>query len=164
MQPNIILKRHVRGVRAADLARLAAQAARLLKLSGTLTVLVTHSREVRALNSRFRSADHATDVLSFPAPEFARGFAGDIVISADVASKNARTMGNTAAEEVKILVLHGMLHLAGYDHENDSGEMHAREQHLRKRLDLPVGLIERNVNRAGKATSTPSRKPARQRT
>jgi probable rRNA maturation factor len=110
-----------------------------------VSVLVTGSHEVRSLNLRFKGRDHATDVLSFPAPVFARGFAGDIVVSAEIATRNARTLGHSAADEVRILVLHGILHLAGYDHESDAGEMGEKERVLRKRLSLPGGLIERNV-------------------
>jgi len=75
----------------------------------------------------------------------APGFAGDVAISAEIARQNARRLGHTAAEEIKILVLHGMLHLAGYDHELDNGEMEREEARLRKSLGLPVGLIERNL-------------------
>jgi probable rRNA maturation factor len=82
--------------------------------------------------------------LSFPAPVFVRGFAGDIAISADIASQNARSLGHRCSDEVRILALHGILHLAGYDHEDDRGEMARTEQLLRQKLDLPAGLIERS--------------------
>jgi probable rRNA maturation factor len=105
--------------------------------------MVTHSREMRSLNSRFRGKDQATDVLSFPPPVLDNGFAGDIAVSIDIAARNARSLGHSLAQEVQILVLHGILHLAGYDHEHDEGEMAAREVRLRRRLKLPASLIER---------------------
>jgi probable rRNA maturation factor len=96
------------------------------------------------LNRRFRGKNKPTDVLSFPAiPGLMRGFAGDVAISAEIAARNARRLGHTAAEEIEILALHAVLHLAGYDHEQDNGEMERKEAHLRKSLGLPVGLIER---------------------
>jgi probable rRNA maturation factor len=67
-----------------------------------------------------------------------------VAISADLAAQNARRLGHSPAEEIKILALHGVLHLSGYDHETDKGTMARREELLRKRLGLPVGLIERN--------------------
>jgi probable rRNA maturation factor len=69
--------------------------------------------------------------------------AGEVAISADIARENARRMGHTAANEVKILALHGILHLAGYDHERDAGEMARKEKQLRQQLRLEAGLIER---------------------
>jgi probable rRNA maturation factor len=83
-------------------------------------------------------------VLSFPAePDAQKQFAGEIAISADMASQNARVLGHSPAAEVKILVLHGILHLRGYDHECDNGQMARREKQLRAKLRLPQGLIER---------------------
>jgi probable rRNA maturation factor len=113
-------------------------------MRGMVNVLVTSSRELRILNSRFRGQDRATDVLSF-SPIFGLGaeFAGDVAISAEIAAQNARRLGHPVADEIRILALHGMLHLAGYDHERDSGVMARKEMLLRKRLGLPLGLIER---------------------
>jgi probable rRNA maturation factor len=71
-------------------------------------------------------------------------FAGDVAISAEIAGQNARRLGHPPAEEVKVLVLHGLLHLAGYDHESDNGTMARREARLREQLGLPVALIERS--------------------
>ena len=107
--------------------------------------MVTGSREMRSLNSRFRGKSQATDVLSFPPPALSNGFAGDIAVSLDIATRNARSLGHSVGQEVQILVLHGILHLAGYDHEEDQGEMAAREVRLRRRFKLPTGLIERSV-------------------
>jgi probable rRNA maturation factor len=119
---------------------------RALKVNGSVNVLVTSGEEVRSLNRRFRGKNKATDVLSFPAQALksgARLWAGDIAISADVAMQNALNLGHSAAEEVKILTLHGILHLSGFDHERDHGEMAHKEIVLRRRFRLPTGLIER---------------------
>ena len=118
-----------------------------MRLQDTVNVLVTGSAELRSLNQRFRGESKATDVLSFPAPEAtkrgARNFAGDVAISADIARENAMRLGHSVADEVKILVLHGILHLAGFDHERDNGEMARKESRLRRQLKLEGGLIER---------------------
>ena len=128
------------------LARFLARAGRAAGLSGSVHVLVTGSRELRALNTRFRGKNEPTDVLSFaPVLGLVEGLAGDIAISADIAAQNARHLGHSAAEEIKILVLHGMLHLAGFDHESDGGTMARKEARLRKALGLPTGLIERSA-------------------
>lgn len=121
---------------------------RAVKLKGSVNVLVTGSAEVRALNRRFRGKNKATDVLSFPAESpragaGSRALAGEIAISAEIAARNAVSLGHSAAEEVKILTLHGILHLAGFDHERDNGQMARKEVALRRRFRLPTGLIER---------------------
>jgi len=139
----VIFRRRVAGLSEAALAKFVAQACAASKVSGSVNILVTGSRELRTLNQRFRGKDKPTDVLSFP-PAFAQGFAGDIAISADIAAQNARSLHHSTAEEIKILALHGVLHLAGYDHETDGGRMARKEVRLRRLLRLPVGLIERN--------------------
>lgn len=127
---------------SAALARFLLRAKTAAGLHGQVNVLITTSHELQELNRRFRGKNEPTDVLSFPAIA-ADGFAGEIAISAEIAAHNARRLGHGAAEEVKILALHGVLHLAGYDHERDRGEMARREERLRKQLGLPSGLIER---------------------
>ena len=130
----------------AALARFITRARRATGLSGTVNVLVTSNAEMKALNRRFRGTDKATDVLSFPAaPDASKNFAGDIAISAEIATQNARSLNHAPGVEVKILTLHGILHLCGYNHECDHGQMARREQKLRRELNLPVGLIERAV-------------------
>lgn len=141
----IIFAKRVPGLSEAALARFVTRAARSAGVQGQVSVLVAGSDELRKLNRRFRRKDQATDVLSFPPiAGFGNGFAGDIAISADIAAENANQLRHSAAEEVKILALHGVLHLAGYDHERDNGKMARREEQLRRSLGLPVGLIERN--------------------
>lgn len=109
-------------------------------------MLVTGNRELRALNQRFRGRNEPTDVLSFPAnPVGKMGHAGDIAISAEIAAQNAKRLGHSIAKEIQILALHGILHLAGFDHERDNGRMAGIEANLRAELGLPVALIERNL-------------------
>jgi probable rRNA maturation factor len=139
----VIIRKRVAGLSESALSRFVSRAGSAAKLRGAVNVLVTTSQELRTLNRRFRKKDKTTDVLSFP-PMFDQGFAGDIAISADIAVQNAKRIGHAAAEEIKILALHGVIHLAGYDHESDGGEMAELEQRLRRTLGLPLGLIERN--------------------
>lgn len=114
-------------------------------LKGTANVLVTGNHELRLLNHRFRRKDKATDVLAFPTEgDSTRRCAGEIAISSEIASENARLLGHNLAQEIKILALHGILHLAGYDHERDQGEMARKELRSRTKLNLPTGLIERS--------------------
>ena len=112
---------------------------------------------MRRLNAQFRGKDYATDVLSFPSPIFVEGYGGDIAVSADIAARNARALGHSVAEEVKILVLHGVLHLAGYDHESDDGQMAEKELRLRRKLGLPAALIERAAVKRRRAVNARSR-------
>ena len=141
----VIVRKRVAGLSEIALARFVTRAGRAAHLRGAVNVLLTSNRELRALNSRFRGKDRPTDVLSFP-PVFGlvNAFAGDVAISAEMAAHNARLLGHSPAEEIKILALHGMLHLAGYDHERDHGEMARTEERLRKSLRLPAGLIDRS--------------------
>ena len=96
---------------------------------------------MRALNRQFRGKDAVTDVLSFPSDE--RGFMGDIVVAAGVATRQAKDAGHSVQTELKVLALHGLLHLLGYDHETDDGKMARAEARLRKKAGLKEGLIER---------------------
>jgi probable rRNA maturation factor len=123
------------------LAVFAAKAMRTIGMKGELSVRITSNREIQKLNRRFRRKDKPTDVLSFPAA--LNGTVGDIAISRDIAAASANRLGHPLATELKVLILHGLLHLAGYDHESDNGEMTAQESQLRLKLGLPVGLIER---------------------
>ena len=148
----IIFRKRVPGLSSASMSRFVRSVGNETGLAGTVNVLLTSSRELRSLNQRFRSKDKSTDVLSFPSvPEHRSKIAGDLAISVDIAAKNARELGHSAAKEVKILALHGMLHLAGYDHERDHGKMAKAEQRLRQAFRLPVTLIERSETARGKS-------------
>jgi probable rRNA maturation factor len=141
----VIFKKRIPGLSASALERFVRLAARKIAAANSIDVLVTNDQELRALNQRFRGKDSPTDVLSFPAfAEPQSKLAGDIAISAHMALRNSRRLGHSPAEEVKILVLHGLLHLAGFDHERDNGVMARKEQQLRRALGLNAGLIERN--------------------
>jgi probable rRNA maturation factor len=149
---------------ARTLARFLRDAQLALRLRGQVTVLLTTDKVICRLNREFRGKDKATDVLSFPAlshvsktrrPSGKLGagsvvprrleIAGDLAISVHRARKQAAAMGHALVVEIKVLMLHGLLHLAGYDHETDEGEMARLEERLRAKLRLPHGLIERSV-------------------
>lgn len=149
----VILEKRVNGVAAAELNRFVRRAQALAKVSGEVSVLIAGNARVQELNRRFRRKNKPTDVLSFPRPQ-----GGDIAISAEIARDNARLYGHRSADELKILILHGMLHLAGYDHESDNGLMAVKEARLRSQLKLPVSLIDRTNSRA--ANNAKPAKPA----
>ena len=105
------------------------------------TVAFVDDMMMRDLNARFRGKDRPTDVLSFPSGE--RDHLGDIAIATPTARRQARRSGHSAAREARRLLLHGFLHLLGYDHDADDGKMAKVEARLRKKAGLPKGLIER---------------------
>jgi len=137
----IVVKPKTQAVSARALSLFAGKAQRALGIRGEVNIRVTSNRELENLNRRFCRKNKPTDVLSFPSA--VPKVAGDIAISANIAAANAADFGHSTETELKILVLHGLLHLAGYDHETDNGDMRAREEDLRRQLKLPVGLIER---------------------
>ncbi len=106
------------------------------------TCLITRDAELRRLNRQFLSRDYPTDVLSFPSPG-PDGFLGEMAISADRAAEQAQALGHSLEEEIGVLMLHGLLHLLGMDHERDRGRMARTERRMRQQLELPTGLIER---------------------
>ena len=124
---------------------------------GDVTVVLATDARVRKLNHEYRGKDYATDVLSFPVDDDGAPGApgaknaqtarhlGDIVIARGVATRQAREAGHALATELRILALHGLLHLLGYDHERDAGEMARVEKRLRRQGGLREGLIERAV-------------------
>lgn len=138
---------HARGL-AAWLRRVAPARAR-----GAVHIALVSPARIRALNRTYRRRDEATDVLSFPNPRRTgpepRRTLGDIVIARGVARRQARDAGHSEATELKILALHGLLHLLGYDHERDNGAMRRTELRLRRKGGLREGLIERASARAG---------------
>ena len=155
---------------SAWLARVAAGRA-----AGLVTVALVSDARIRALNRRFRGTDRVTDVLSFPAfapPALRQGqpalgsaalrrgkprFLGDIVIAIGRARRQARDAGHRLADELRLLALHGLLHLAGYDHERDRGRMARVERALRRKGGLEAGLIERAEGRARPRRGKPAR-------
>ena len=115
------------------LARVAPRSAR-----GEVTIALVSDARMRVLNRTYRRKDYPTDVLSFPSEPL-----GDIVIGRGVAARQARAAGHPLRTELRILALHGLLHLIGYDHERDHGRMRRLEIRLRRKGGLREGLIER---------------------
>jgi probable rRNA maturation factor len=137
----------------AGLTRFLNRARQVLGLSGQVHVLLTNDATLRRLNRTFLGKDRPTDVLSFPASSESNpntAIAGDLAISLETAARQAARFGHSLRDEVRILLLHGVLHLAGFDHDADSGEMAAREAELRRQLRLPANLIARAGSQARK--------------
>lgn len=141
-----------RPARAPGLARwLSALAPASAK--GTLTVVLAADREVRRLNRTYRGVDRPTDVLSFdshaeaPRPRGVQRHLGDIVIATGVARRQAADAGHAYGTELRVLALHGLLHLLGYDHDDpaDAGRMARLERRLRRKGGLVESLIERGA-------------------
>jgi probable rRNA maturation factor len=145
MPANEDLLVFLRSPRALARRRLAASASEIRQtVAGGrgFLCLVTDDRELRRLNRRFLGHNEPTDVLSFPEPG-PDGFLGEMAISVDRARDQARACGHSLEQEVRILMLHGLLHLLGMDHAADRGRMARAEKRWRKKLGLPPGLIER---------------------
>ena len=146
------------------LAQFLKQAQVTVPLRGRVTVLLTSDATMQDLNRRFRGKNTPTDVLSFPASNLVQNQKknqeiGDVAISVETAQRQSVEQGHSLAAEIKVLMLHGLLHLAGHDHETDAGEMQKRERLLRARFKLPLGLIERASRRGtGNASSLAMRR------
>ncbi|HUK32544.1 MAG TPA: rRNA maturation RNase YbeY [Vicinamibacterales bacterium] len=110
-----------------------------------VTIALVSDREIRQLNRTFRGVDKPTDVLSFPSdePRATSHELGDVAIARGLARRQARAAGHSEATEWRVLALHGLLHLLGYDHEHDDGRMRRVERQLRRRGGLQEGLIDR---------------------
>jgi probable rRNA maturation factor len=106
------------------------------KHGSSATIAFVSDRKIRKLNHQFRNIDKATDVLSFPAGVEAETNLGDIAISVETAAAQAKDNGLTFDNEIAQLILHGLLHLSGYDHESDNGEMNRLEMRFRKKLGI----------------------------
>ncbi|MDR3750218.1 MAG: rRNA maturation RNase YbeY [Terracidiphilus sp.] len=153
--------RDIRLPSARTLSRFQGLAQKAVRLKGQVTVLLTTDAAIRKLNRQFRGKNKATDVLSFPAAGIgAEHIAGDLAISVTTALGQAAEQGHSLSTEIKVLILHGLLHLAGYDHEADTGQMARRERLLRAKLGLPQGLIERAAANA----PSPVREKAKSKT
>jgi probable rRNA maturation factor len=143
----IIAQRKSKNLSTGALSSFLRRACKAVGLAGDVNVLLTANQHMRRLNQQFRQKNKPTDVLSFPShqPDDSReGYAGDLAISMEIAKDNAQRLGHSLQEEIKVLMLHGVLHLAGYDHESDQGEMARLEDRLRRKLGLPTALISRN--------------------
>jgi probable rRNA maturation factor len=146
------------GLSISGLSRFLNRARTAVGLKGEVDVLLADDPTLRQLNKSFRGKNKPTDVLSFPTPsEFAKRHAGDLAISIETAARQAATYGHALRDEVRILLLHGLLHLSGEDHETDNGEMATREATLRRELRLPATLIERTERTAKPGHIKPSK-------
>jgi probable rRNA maturation factor len=134
-------------VKLGELEVFAGHVERALRMGrDAFAVCMVSDAEIARMNQRFRGKHGPTDVLSFPAgegrngkralPAEVKGHLGDIAISPETARRNARRYGRTLRDELRILILHGALHLLGYDHETDSGQMERREARLRRQLGI----------------------------
>jgi probable rRNA maturation factor len=133
-------------IQTAPLERFEARVRRELSLGGReLTVCFVNDREIARLNKKFRGKAKPTDVLSFQVKgngvsEFPsadhRNYLGDIAISPETARRNAKRDGGTLDRELRVLILHGILHLMGHDHDTDNGQMERKEIRLRSKLGL----------------------------
>lgn len=142
--PEIINQQRKIKIETADFQRFAEQATNAFKEAAgkDLTVAFVSDKKIRELNKIFRDKNKTTDVLSFPyeADQYdyleTDNFLGDIVISLETAQKQALENGLSLDTEIKQLILHGILHLCGYDHETDAGEMNSVEIKLRDKLKI----------------------------
>lgn len=142
--------RRCRGVRVAELRRDAARLMRALGCDAELSVALVGDSEMRDLNAHYRRQHRSTDVLSFaagdPPPEGVPALLGDVVISVDTALRQARARGVPVAQEVRLLLTHGVLHLLGYDHEGSPAE--ARRMYAKQRkLTAMLGRRPRSAKR-----------------
>lgn len=113
--------------------------------SRDIELIITNNEEIQEINKEHRGFDKATDVLSFPVDfEFENMPIGSIMISIDFVKQKAKEYGHSETDEFKLLFIHGILHLLGYDHEVDDGEHRQKEEELIKKFDLPKSLIVRN--------------------
>jgi probable rRNA maturation factor len=146
---SVAFRRVPATLRRAAIQRFARTLQKEVAKGRAFDTLITGDAELRRLNRDFRGKDYPTDVLSFPAmvgpavSPASSAFLGDIAISLGRARAQAREFGHTLEQEVQILMLHGVLHLCGHDHETDSGAMARAEKRWRAKLGLPNGLIER---------------------
>jgi probable rRNA maturation factor len=138
---SLIYRGEPKRLRRRELKRFAESLSAGIAAGRGFSCLIARDEELRRLNRDFRGADYATDVLSFPCPS--DDWLGDIAISAERAAEQARALGHAVEQEIRVLMLHGVLHLLGLDHETDRGRMARMERRYRIRLGLPAGLIER---------------------
>jgi len=143
------------GCRSTTATHLRDLARKILKSASSeceqICILLTSDEEIRSLNKRFRGLDQPTDVLSFPACEGGLpedGHLGDVVISVETARRQARSLERTLRQEIDFLLLHGLLHLLGYDHETDQGEMERLQARLARTL-LQAHLPRPGARRSG---------------
>lgn len=153
-ESSLIYRQRFAALNRAALRRFALRISRVGAGGRPFNCLITGDAEMKALNRRYRGINKPTDVLSFPAGEpvgdpevngtAGSNWLGDVAISYDRAREQASERRHTIQTEVFVLMLHGLLHLVGMDHEADSGDMAAAEVSMRRKLGLPAGLLERS--------------------
>ena len=112
--------------------------------AGDVELVFVNDDEMRKINREQRGINKATDVLSFPYEQVSGGLMGSVVISTDTASRVASELGHSIESEIALLFLHGVLHILGYDHEIDDGQMRGKEKEVIEHFNLPNSLIIRN--------------------
>lgn len=147
-QTTLLFRRATPGLRRRPVRAFAERLKTEVAGGRGFECMIAGDTELRRLNRRFRKLDYATDVLSFPADSGKDapgrgGFLGELAISFETARRQAAEHGHGVDQEIEILMLHGVLHLLGMDHESDGGRMQRAERRWRARLGLPAGLIER---------------------
>ncbi|MCC7176661.1 MAG: rRNA maturation RNase YbeY [Bryobacterales bacterium] len=142
LENPLLFRRAPRSLARRPLAEYARRLQHAVAGGRAFLCLITDDRELRRLNRQFLRRDEPTDVLSFPEPG-PDGFLGEMAISAGRAREQARALGHSLDEEIRILMLHGLLHLLGMNHAADRGCMARAERRWRRKLGLPPGLIER---------------------
>jgi probable rRNA maturation factor len=142
-KPQIIFRRVLPREQRAELRAFAVELAEQVLCGRGFDCLITGDRQLQELNRDFLGHDYPTDVLSFPSG--AEEPAGELAISWDRACEQATAHGHDPITELRILMLHGVLHLAGMDHETDRGRMRRAESKWRRHFGLPSGLIERSA-------------------
>jgi probable rRNA maturation factor len=108
-----------------------------------IELIITNNEEIQTINKEYRSKDYPTDVLSFPYEDMPFAPLGSIVISKNFVEEKSQEFGHNIQDEFSLLFIHGLLHLLGYDHEVDNGEMREKETKLIKKFSLPSSLIVR---------------------
>jgi probable rRNA maturation factor len=114
--------------------------------SKDIELIITDDAEIKTINTEFRSIESPTDVLSFPYEDMPMSPLGSIIISADHVEQKAKELGHSFEDETALLFIHGLLHLLGFDHEIDDGEMRSEELKLIQKFNLPDSLIVRTQN------------------
>jgi probable rRNA maturation factor len=137
----VLFRRAAGGIDRRAIREFAAILRETVAADKSFSFLITDDRELKRLNRQFLGQDYPTDVLSFPSGNGDQ--LGDIAISTHRALEQAAELGHTPEDEIRILMLHGVLHLLGMDHETDNGTMERAEKKWRAKLGLPAGLIER---------------------
>ena len=139
---TLLYRRAGSGLLKRELKTFASELQTRVAEGRTFTCLFTDDRELQRLNEAFLGHAYPTDVLSFPSPEGSS--LGELAISVQRAREQADEFGHELIDELRILMLHGVLHLLGHDHERDRGRMARLEQRWRNEFRLPAGLLERS--------------------